>query len=495
MPKNSDIGFLNPYRLYVPWPSHEQFYKILNFPSLTFPVLAECVGGSPRFIDGQVTKFQSSEFEAFIKDTRILCLTCPSGLEALNAALNIKKARAINPEIKVVLGGHHPTFNWKKWLELGADVVVCGEGERTFPQVIDALRNGDDLASIDGIAFMADGEKRKTAERELLAHLDDSPIPRFELLNPQRYNFLVPKNRPALSIETGRGCSHGCSFCIVNSLWRRRHRLKSVPRVVEELGRIEKTGVRNIALIDDNFGARPERDLEIFRWFADRSGQYKWAAFTRADNVINNPELFSLSRRSGFSFTLIGFESPEEETLIDFNKNLKQVDLHRLRDEYIKVYRLLSDQGVLVGGFFIVGTPGHSLRKQQKSIQSFWPQVCDLPLCQFHRIKKGMSAFDRFVEGDPDELRYFYADLRFSSVGRRIRTNLFFLMSKVGLTILKQLLKKRSEKDRQLREVFLQTFSGPKTSLKALIDYLYLVLNKRKGANHYFRYLERKYLK
>jgi len=56
-----------------------------------------------------------------------------------------------------VVGGHHATFTYPLALKDGFDVVVLGEGEVTFRELVKELRGGGGFKDVKGIAFAEGG--------------------------------------------------------------------------------------------------------------------------------------------------------------------------------------------------------------------------------------------------------------------------------------------------------------------------------------------------
>ncbi len=91
--------------------------------------------------------------------------------------------------VTVVLGGLHVTAMPDE-AAAHADAIVVGEGEGVWEEVVrDAER----------------GELRARYRAAAPFDLRDAPMPRFELLDPHRYN--------RLTVQTSRGCPHRCDFC------------------------------------------------------------------------------------------------------------------------------------------------------------------------------------------------------------------------------------------------------------------------------------------
>ena len=69
-----------------------------------------------------------------------------------------------NQSIKIVIGGVFPTYHWKEILETEPqiDYVVCGEGEETIVNLVEAIENKSPLEFVNGIAFRLNGVSQKT---------------------------------------------------------------------------------------------------------------------------------------------------------------------------------------------------------------------------------------------------------------------------------------------------------------------------------------------
>ncbi|MHB1415837.1 MAG: B12-binding domain-containing radical SAM protein, partial [Chloroflexota bacterium] len=67
------------------------------------------------------------------------------------------EVKATSPEIYTVAGGHHASLAPHDFDRPFVDFIVVGEGEETFPQLVDALEAGRDFREIKGIIYSEDG--------------------------------------------------------------------------------------------------------------------------------------------------------------------------------------------------------------------------------------------------------------------------------------------------------------------------------------------------
>ncbi|HPF39475.1 MAG TPA: radical SAM protein [Phycisphaerae bacterium] len=231
--------------------------------------------------------------------------------------------------VRVVMGGLHVSALPDEALA-HCDAIVIGEGEMSWPRLLEDLRSGR-LARVyrpaDGAYFQ----------------LADAPMPRFDLLEPARYN--------RVTIQTSRGCPHRCDFCASSILLTPFYRVKPVERVIAEARRVKELFERPFfEFADDNSFAAREHYKELLR--ALKKEHVKW--FTEADiSIANDFELLELMRESGCRQVLIGLESPAASALdgVELKRNWKL----RQAPDYEGAIRRIQSRGITVNGCFILG--------------------------------------------------------------------------------------------------------------------------------------------
>ena len=209
--------------------------------------------------------------------------------------------------------------------------VVIGEGELLWPEVLADFERGNLKP------FYA-------TNREF--DLADAPMPRFNLLAPQKYN--------RLTVQTSRGCPHQCEFCASSILITPRYKVKPVEKVIAEIREIKKLWPRPfIEFADDNSFVYREHYKKLLRELGKEN--LRW--FTEADvRVADDDELLGLMRDAGCQQVLIGLESPRQASLSGIE--LKNDWKLRQQKSYRKAITKIQSYGITVNGCFILGLDG-----------------------------------------------------------------------------------------------------------------------------------------
>ena len=256
----------------------------------------------------------------------IVCLTALSVEAEVTKAL-AQRAKCVLPEATVVWGGYHATLATEDALsEPGVDIVVCGEGEKTFPELVEAIARGGPYDGVAGITFRRDGEIVRTPPRPLIKSLDTLPFPPWELVSRYWPHYhLGLMGGPAGLVETSRGCPNRCIFCSVPKFHGGKYRVKSPARVIAELKRLPRQ-IRFVAFVDDNFFAGRRRALEIARQISNLNRRHwrgeRWRYWAQASprDIAEQPSLVEQWSGIGLNMLLVGIESLDEEEVVRHGK-------------------------------------------------------------------------------------------------------------------------------------------------------------------------------
>jgi len=231
--------------------------------------------------------------------------------------------------IPVVIGGITASSLPEQSKEFCTSVVI-GEGEPLWPELLRDFENG---------ALKPFYTKTPSGQFDLR----DAPLPRFDLLDPTKYN--------RLTVQTSRGCPHKCEFCASSILLTNRYKLKPVEKVITEMREIKKIWPRPfIEFADDNSFVHRDHYKHLLRRLVPE--RLRW--FTEADvRVAEDDDLLGLMRDSGCQQVLIGLESPRRANLnsIELKNNWKA----RQQDYYREAIAKIQSYGITVNGCFILG--------------------------------------------------------------------------------------------------------------------------------------------
>ena len=301
-------------------------------------------------------------------DPDIIGIACSHTVDrgsAYRVARFVKEALGGNT--KVVFGGHHGSAMAEQIVRnLPVDVVVVGEGEETFEELIRTWENNGDIHDVKGIVFMEGDELVATAGRPPINDLDTLPFPVRGEISGNRpvasiFPFPLPRikykgksigSRTYASIATSRGCPYKCQFCSVAAFWGARWRMRSPRNVVDEIAMlVGKHGVRHINFLDDIFTTQPERVIEICKEILCRDIEITWDSMTRVDFV--SEELAYWMRKSGCVFTSFGIETGDDIVMKNINKEINN-------ERVISAFDIFRKQGIATVALMMVGNPGET---------------------------------------------------------------------------------------------------------------------------------------
>lgn len=239
----------------------------------------------------------------------------------------------------VVMGGPHATFLPEEALA-HCNYVVIGEGDVTFPALVQAIAEDAPPDNIPGLGYRApDGSVRYTGPAKTVDY-ENLPSPDFTL-SPQ----VRPERIPPI-VATSRGCPHNCTFCSVTAIFGRRYRFKRNDQVIAELRPIQN---RSVCFGDDNFCANPARTKSLLQdLIAHKAVPRRWSG-QMCVGAEEDDDLLDLMQKTRCRIMYIGVESIKPETLKQFRK------AHKDADAAGRCIERLHGHDIGVHGMFVVG--------------------------------------------------------------------------------------------------------------------------------------------
>jgi len=288
----------------------------------------------------------------------ISSMTGPQIGFGLQAARVVKETGS---DAKVVWGGVHATLLPEQTVrhEL-VDIVVVGEGELIFYNLVNALKKKRRLEDVKGILFKKDGQIIKT-EPEAPLDLNELPDLPYHLVDVENYvgsqgRFQGEAERSLIFISS-RGCPWGCAYCCNPRLSKRRWRPMSAEKTYERVMKlVEKYNLDAITFHDEEFLVSRSRAEKIAYLIG---GQFKWWIQGRMDRLkdMDLPYL----EKNGLCEVQPGVESGSDRIL-------KMIRKGETVEDMLEANRALAKTDILPLYNFMVGFPTETQEEVMQTV-------------------------------------------------------------------------------------------------------------------------------
>ena len=231
------------------------------------------------------------------------------------------------------------------------DVVVNGEGDETFPALVNAIAAGDDPSEIPGLVVRGPaGQTRSTGPPAVIRELDRLPLPHYDDYLAQLDASSGARGvLPTLLLETSRGCwwgaKHHCTFCGLNGATM-QFRSKSPGRVMDEVDVLVAHHPGTVAVVDNILDMRYFATVlpELARRGAPLDLFYEVKANLTRSQV-------RLLARAGIRHIQPGIESLSDSVLKLMRKGTTAL-------QNVQLLKWCAEYGVLPEWNFLYGFPG-----------------------------------------------------------------------------------------------------------------------------------------
>lgn len=288
-----------------------------------------------------------------------------SGSNPSASTMNMTGAGAIvghirqrDPTMKTAFAGLHPSALPHQTMdEEPADFVIQGEGFRTFPALIDALRAGADVSGIPGLWHRQDGKVHTSMIPTLLDDLNSISRPAWDLFPMQKYRAhnwhcfgRIEERQPYAVLYTSLGCPFKCTFCCINALFGRHTiRYRGPQAVIDEIDfLVTEYGIKNIKLIDEMFAMNEKRVAAICNPIIERGYDLNIWAYARVNTVT--PAMLEIMKQAGINWLAYGFESGSKRVIEDVTKGYRT-------NQVMSVVEQTKANDIAICSNFIFGLP------------------------------------------------------------------------------------------------------------------------------------------
>lgn len=294
-----------------------------------------------------------------------------------------RSAKEINPGIKVIFGGVHPSAVPDLVLaRQQVDYVVIGEGDEAFPRILRQIAAADYSTPIYNTRYKSPtGSIITGLQKGFMQELDTLPF-----VDKTIWEEHVRLGDLYL-IMASRGCPYRCTFCFNNFFARlpeeksgKYVRLRSVEHTIAELKQATRRyKVHKVDFQDDVFATSK-------KWLKDFAYEYK-KEINLPYNILTHPrymdeETAGWLKESGCEWVQMGVQSMDEnfkkDTLMRYEKS----------DHISRALDVMQRYGLRAKVDHMFGLPDEPISAQEtarelyathhpKRIQTFW--TCYLP--------------------------------------------------------------------------------------------------------------------
>jgi len=300
------------------------------------------------FLEACLDRFHVAEFDLVGFTT-----TFEQNLASLALARLIKERY---PEKMIVFGGGncegvmgmelHRQFPW-------IDFVSSGESDNSFPNLVKRLEARQPPHEIAGIIHRCCGASKLAAPADRIHDMDRLPDPDYsDYFAALSGSSLAPHIKPALLIETARGCWWGakshCTFCGLNGPTL-TFRAKSAERVYAELSR-QKTryGIGRFLAVDNIMSYHYFRDLLPML----KQNNPGVSLFYEIKSNLKRDQV-ELLRDAGVLALQPGIESLNSHVLQLMRKGVTAI-------QNVQLLRLCREYGIEIAWNLLYGFPGET---------------------------------------------------------------------------------------------------------------------------------------
>jgi radical SAM superfamily enzyme YgiQ (UPF0313 family) len=245
----------------------------------------------------------------------------------------------------IVLGGYFPTLQPTDSFDIipKSDVIVMGEGEEIFEELLKLYEEDSDWRGIHGIAYMDAKENKLITNPRAKLREDLNSLPW-----PKRYLTDKMGQYDEVYLEGSRGCVFCCTFCAIRpfiginagSPWRHR----SARSIVDEIIHLRKQNpvLTTFRFIDSDFiGPTGHQRAEEFAELVMKEVPgIKFHAEGRAVSIPKSEEVLKKLKKAGLYRIYLGIESGSQKIL---NKMNKQTTVQENKDALMLLQKLDID--------------------------------------------------------------------------------------------------------------------------------------------------------
>lgn len=264
---------------------------------------------------------------------------------AVNISAEIKR---LNKNVIITFGGPHATAVKEQILQHFpcVDFITRGEGDVSFIDFIKLIDGKSKLENQRNLTYRSEiGEVINLPDADMIDNLDSLPIPAYYKHKSERDILDI------IPIDVGRGCPYNCTFCSTSVFWKKKYRVKSVNRIIEEMRYVKELfNAKKVFLMHDCLTADKKMLFDICDAIISSGLDIEWGCAARLDHI--NKEVLAKLQAAHCTHLEIGIESGSELVRASINKKLDSS-----KDTILEKLNIIHKHGISLVLFYICGFP------------------------------------------------------------------------------------------------------------------------------------------
>lgn len=303
-------------------------------------------------VDGNVTRRALPFLTRLLSersDVQAICFSVMPGTQMLNAIRHARELKARFPQIPIVWGGYFPSMHTESVLNSSyVDYVIRGQGERSLPELLDAVRGTRALANVHNLSYSEGTTFRHNPSHPVYDPNERPDLP-YEAVDMEQYALATFIGERTFCHETSVGCPHKCNFCGVVDVFNSRWKGETPERTVATLRHLKQQYAMDAVEFHDS-----EMFVSEKRIGAMAAGMVdlgiSWWAEGRIDTLLKyDRETWKLMQQSGLKMIFFGAESGLNDTLALMDKGGVTVEKTKAIAALCREYGVRSEFSFVMG--------------------------------------------------------------------------------------------------------------------------------------------------
>lgn len=285
-------------------------------------------------------------------------------MDGINFSRQVKE---LNPDVPIVWGGWHPSLMPEQTISSDfVDIVVTGQGELTFRQLVERLAQKGSLKNVPNLFFKDDKNNIVSTGKNFLKKIETvKPIEKsYRYINMEHYIQELWGNKRVIGYESSRGCPWNCKFCSIGSVYNRRWNALTAEQTFSGVKYLyEKHSIDAVHFYDNNFFVNEKRALEFSRLMIKENIPVRWDGTAVVEQFSGfSDEYIEGLKDSNFYRVIVGVESGDEDVLEKINKR------HR-NHQILQLVELCKRHHIMASLSFMVGFPWNPEKDFEETVR------------------------------------------------------------------------------------------------------------------------------